>query len=79
MDTDLLHYITGEEVHAGDRVQSKGNYATVVFVSNGETEEFEPGYEEFTGSERGIMVCDDDGEVSFIGEPDELLTFLDRR
>ncbi len=70
--------MSGEEVHAGDRVQYKGGYATVVFVSNGETEEFAPGYEDFTGSDRGIMVCDDDGGTALIGEPDEYLSFLDR-
>jgi len=78
MDSDLLHYITGEEIHAGDRVQRKGEYATVVFVSNGEVEEFAPGYEDYTGSDRGVMICDDDGEVNFIGEPDEMLEFIDR-
>lgn len=78
MGTDYLHYITGEEVHAGDRVQHKGTYATVVFVSNGETEEFSPGYEEYTGSERGILLCDDDGDTILIGDPDEMLEFIDR-
>jgi hypothetical protein len=78
MDVETLHYLSGEEVHAGDRVQYKGNFATVVFVSNGEGEEFAPGYEDYTGSERGIMLCDDDGSVSSIGEPDEMLSFVDR-
>lgn len=78
MDTDLLHYATGEEVHAGDRVQRHGDYATVVFLSNGESEEFAPGYEDHTGSERGILLCDDDGSTLFIGDPDELLTFIER-
>jgi hypothetical protein len=74
----LMHYISGEEVHAGDRVQYQGNYATVVFVSDGANEEFAPGYEEYTGSDRGIMVCDDDGGTQFVGEPNERLSFLDR-
>ena len=78
MDVETLHYLSGEEVHAGDRVQYKGDFATVVFVSNGEGEEFAPGYEDYTGSERGIMLCDDDGAVSFIGDPDEMLSFVDR-
>jgi hypothetical protein len=78
MDADLLHYITGEEVHAGDRIQRNGEYATVVFVSNGESEEFAPGYEDYIGSDRGVMVCDDDGGVKFLGEPDEMLEFVDR-
>ncbi len=78
MDSELLHYTTGEEVHAGDRVQHNGTYATVVFVSTGETEEFVPGYEDHTGSERGVIICDDDGTVTFLGEPNELLAFIDR-
>ncbi len=78
MDSDPLRYISGEEVHAGDRVQRHGDYATVVFVSNGEAEEFAPGYEDYTGSDRGILLCDDDGVTTFIGDPDELLSFVDR-
>ncbi len=73
-----LHYVSGEEVHAGDRVQHKGDYATVVFVSDGESEEFAPGYEDYTGSERGITIADDDGAITFVGDPDEMLTFVDR-
>jgi hypothetical protein len=78
MESVLLQYITGEEIHAGDRVQYGGEYATVVFVSDGETEQFAPGYEDYTGSERGIMLCDDDGGTKFIGEPNEMLSFVDR-
>jgi hypothetical protein len=78
MDAETLHYFSGEDVHAGDRVQYRGTFASVVFVSNGESEEFAPGYEEYTGSERGIMICDDDGSTSFISDPDEQLAFIDR-
>jgi hypothetical protein len=78
MDPDLLQYISGETVHAGDRVQYRGEYANVVFVSNGEQEEFSPGYEDYTGTERGVMICDDDGSTQFVGEPDEMLAFVDR-
>ncbi len=73
-----MHYLSGEEVHAGDRVQYNGNYCTVVFVSDGDSEEFAPGYEDYTGSERGVMVCDDDGATQFVGEPSEMLSFIDR-
>jgi hypothetical protein len=73
-----VYYISGEEVHAGDRVQYDGNFATVVFVSDGETEEFSPGYEDHTGSDRGVLICDDDGGTRFIGEPNEMLAFIDR-
>jgi len=78
MDSDLLHYLSGEEVHAGDRVQRYGNFATVVFVSNGVNEEYAPGYEDYVGSDRGVMLCDDDGAVSSVGDPDESLVFIDR-
>ncbi|HWW02987.1 MAG TPA: hypothetical protein VNZ64_25020 [Candidatus Acidoferrum sp.] len=78
MDSELLHYASGEEVHAGDRVQHNGGYATVVFVSNGDSEEFSPGYADHAGVERGIVLCDDDGNVKAIGDPDELLEFIDR-
>ncbi len=78
MDSDILVYLTGEEVHAGDRVQYRGTYATVILVSNGDTEDILPGYEDYSGSERGIIICDDDGVVSTIGEPSEDLSFIDR-
>jgi len=78
MDSDHLHYISGQEVHAGDRVQHKGSYATVVFVSDGENEEFSPGYEDYTGSDSGILLCDDDGATAFISGPDDMLEFVDR-
>lgn len=78
MDTPYLYYSSGEEVHAGDRVQHKGSYATVVFVSTGDSEEFSPGYEDYTGSDRGVLLCDDDGGTTFVGEPNEMLEFIDR-
>lgn len=77
METSV-HYITGEEVHAGDRVLYNGTYATVVFVSDGSAEEFAPGFESYTGADRGVMICDDDGGTDFVGEPNELLAFMDR-
>ena len=78
MDSTSVNYITGEAVHAGDRVQDKGTFATVVFVSDGTAEEFAPGYEDYTGSDRGVMICDDDGDAMHIGVPDEMLSFVDR-
>ena len=56
MDSEHLAYLTGEEVHAGDRVQYKGTFATVVFVNDGENEEFSPGYEDHAGSDRGHLL-----------------------
>lgn len=78
MDAASLLYTTGEEVHAGDRVQYRGTFGTVVFVSDGETEEFLPGYEDYRGSERGVAVCDDDGSVESLSETTEDLVFLER-
>jgi hypothetical protein len=78
MDATPLLYFTGEEVHAGDRVQYCATYATVVFVSDGENYEYASGYEDYGGSDRGVMICDDDGTVSTLGDPDEQLAFLGR-
>jgi hypothetical protein len=73
-----LFYLTGEEVHAGDRVRYRGVFATVVGVSDGENGEFSPGYTEWSGTERGIVVVDDDGEVSNLSETGENLEFVER-
>ncbi len=78
MESTALHYLTGEEVHAGDRVQYDGSFATVVFVSSGDAEEFSPGYDDYTGTDPGVVLCDDDGATQFIGDPDERLSFVDR-
>jgi hypothetical protein len=78
MGSEPLCYSTGEEIHAGDRIQYQESYGTVIFVSDGETEEISPGYEDFTGSNRGVILRDDDGATADIGEPDERLAFLDR-
>jgi hypothetical protein len=47
-------------------------------VSDGELEELSPGFEDYTGSSRGLVVCDDDGSVSNVGESDDRLSFVDR-
>ncbi len=73
-----MQYLTGEEVQAGDRVQYAGTYATVVFVSDGQSEQAAPGYEDYAGSSRGIVICDDDGVTTEVGDPDEKLYFIDR-
>ena len=78
MDSAHLEYLTGEEIHAGDRIQYKGAFGTVVFVNDGENEEFAPGYNDYSGSDRGILICDDDGATNFIGFADEMLSFVDR-
>lgn len=78
MDSERLAYLTGEEVHVGDRVQYQGVFGTIVVVNDGDNEEFAPGYEDYAGSDRGLMICDDDGSTKFIGYPDERLSFVDR-
>jgi hypothetical protein len=78
MDAAPLLYVTGEEIHLGDRVQYRGTFATVVVVSTGETYELAPGYEDQAGAERGVIVCDDDGVVTSLNESDDQLIFVDR-
>jgi len=78
MESAPLLYVTGEEVHAGDRVQYCATFATVVSVSDGETSECAPGYEDYSGADRGLMVCDDDGTLTTLSDPDERLIFVER-
>jgi hypothetical protein len=78
MQTPLLTYLSGEEVHAGDRVMYKDKYGTIVFVSDGDSEELASGYEDYAGYDRGIMICDDDGELTQMGDADSFLTFVSR-
>ena len=78
MDSILLNYIGGDEIRAGDRIRYQGLYGTVVFVSDGENEQVAPGYQDYRGAERGVVLCDDDGNVDAIGEPGETLEFLGR-
>ena len=77
MNTEVL-YITGEEIHAGDRVQHRGTFGTIVVVSAGDGSEFAPGYEDHAGADRGVFFCDDDGSVTFVSEYDEDLYFIGR-
>jgi hypothetical protein len=78
MDAELLHYTSGAEILIGDRVQYGGLFATVVVVSDGDTYQLAPGYEDNAGAERGLMICDDDGTLNSISETDEQLTFVGR-
>jgi hypothetical protein len=78
MLSEPILYSSGEEVHAGDRVQYDGTFATIVFVSDGETEELQAGYEDLSGASRGLVLRDDDGSTTQLGEPDERLCFVDR-
>jgi hypothetical protein len=78
MDAEQLQYATGEGVQVGDRVQYGGTFATVVVVSDGETYQIAPGYEDYSGAERGLMICDDDGTLTTTNETDERLVFVER-
>ena len=78
MENPLLYYLSGEEVHTGDRVQMNGTYGRIVFVSDGDCNESAPGYEDYAGSERGVVWCDDDGTLTFLSDIDGRLEFLDR-
>ena len=78
MESASLLYSSGEEVHAGDRVQYRGTFATVVVASDGENYEVASGYEDYAGAERGVMVCDDDGTLTTLNEYDEQLVFVER-
>jgi hypothetical protein len=78
MDAELLQYTTGEGIEIGDRVQFLGTFATVVVVSDGETYHVAPGYEDYAGAERGLMICDDDGTRTTLDETDERLVFVER-
>jgi hypothetical protein len=79
MQCELPYYLSGGHVHAGDRVRYKGSTATVAFVSDGEEGEFSPGYADYHGHEAGIMLCDDDGTMTFIPEPNEDLELVRRK
>jgi hypothetical protein len=78
MDAELMYYTSGEEIQLGDRVQYGGTFATVVVISDGEAYQLAPGYEDYAGLERGLVICDDDGTLSSITETDEGLTFVER-
>jgi hypothetical protein len=78
MDAELLHYSSGEDIQLGDRVQYGGTFGTVVVVSDGENYQLASGYEDYSGAERGLMVCDDDGTLNSISETDEQLVFVER-
>ena len=78
MHVNLPQYLAGGDIHAGDRVRYKENSATVAFVSDGENGEFSSGYADYYGSESGIMLRDDDGEHTFLPEPNEDLEFVSR-
>jgi hypothetical protein len=78
MESASLLYTSGEDIHAGDRVQYRGTYATVVVVSDGENYELASGYEDHAGAERGVIICDDDGSLTTLNDYDDQLIFVER-
>jgi hypothetical protein len=78
MEPASLLYTSGEEIHAGDRVQYRGTFATVVVVSDGESYELAVGYEDHAGADRSVIICDDDGSLTTLNEYDEQLIFVER-
>jgi hypothetical protein len=78
MTPGFLKYSSGEDVLLGDRVEYGGTVATVVFMTDGESCESSPGYEDYAGVDPGLLICDDDGGVTQLGEPDDRLLFMER-
>ncbi len=76
MNSATQRYFNGDEVHIRDRIRYRGVAGTIVFVTDGETGEFAPGYEDYFGHEAGLMFCDDDGDLTFLREPDEELELI---
>jgi hypothetical protein len=76
MNSSIQHYFNGEGIHIRDRVRYKGVSGTIVFVTDGETGEFAPGYEDYSGHEAGLMFCDDDGDLTFLHDADEELELV---
>ena len=75
------YYVSGEEIHAGDRVRYGGVYGRIVFVLG--FDEFLPDfaphkswYSEELG--RGFMFEQDGGGLVFSYEGDEDLDFISR-
>ncbi len=78
MDVERVSYSTGEPIHAGDRVRYCGELAKVVFVTDGDESESSPGYEGYSGYDRGVVICDDDGTTSVLSETNQELLFVSR-
>jgi hypothetical protein len=78
MDSERVNYSTGDPVHVGDRVQYRGTFAKVVFVTDGDESETWPGYEGYSGYDRGLVICDDDDTTTVLNETDEELVLVSR-
>jgi hypothetical protein len=62
MKLNSLHYRSGEEIHAGDRVRHRGHLTRIAFVID--RKEFTPEFpaEQWSHYEHGFMVREDAGE-----------------
>jgi hypothetical protein len=69
-EQEITRYFGGGPVRLGDRVRHHEGFATVVFISNGEREAYLSGYEDYSGYEAGVVICDDDGETTVLREED---------
>lgn len=78
MNANFPHYSTGQEIHAGDAIRYKKHTGTIAFVSDGQQGQFASGFADYCGFEAGIMVSNDDGELTLLSEPDEDLEFIGR-
>ena len=47
-------------------------------MTDGDESESSPGYENYSGYDRGLVICDDDGTTKVLGEPDEQLVLVNR-
>ncbi|HMJ87591.1 MAG TPA: hypothetical protein VK504_30645 [Vicinamibacterales bacterium] len=73
-----VHYLTGEEIHIGDRVLFSGHPAIVVVVIG--RNEYAPGYprEGRSNDERGFVMRTDDGQMYMYEYADEDIKLLSR-
>jgi len=69
-------YLTGETIHAGDKVVFAGVPSVVVFVND--TKEYLPGFEGWQHEDSGFMIQQPNGALIFLPEADEDLRFIAR-
>jgi hypothetical protein len=73
-----LHYVSGEEIHVGDRIRFGGHPGTImVVIGRGEYAE---GFaaEDWRDYERGFLIRTDDGSLYMYDYADEDIEFLAR-
>ena len=75
------HYVSGQEIHCGDRVRYAGHPGRIVFVLG--WNEFAPGFAEgrewyYQEYRAGFMIQQDDGALFFLQDSDEDLEMVTR-